>query len=220
MGTTTDDLIEFITRGHSVPQSGSAFGLFLDDLLAQFGWNNGKHSRAITIEERRFVFEATKMYADLVGCSHPFTDILSPVYEAMVVRPHQKALGQHLTPPAVTDLLTNLTFTNTFDVYGEGPIHIHEPAVGAGGLPLSVCRRALEQGIPVQRLHFALNDIDIQCVKMTTIQFLANGLLHQQLPGGLNITHGDIVKMGLRPFLTFPVPSEVKSPATNCRACA
>lgn len=81
-----------------------------------------------------------------------------------------KGNGQFFTPFNVS-MMTAQTIINTNDLPDTGHIRLHEPACGAGGMVIAVCKLLMERGFDYQRrLDVVAQDLDWRAVYMTYLQ--------------------------------------------------
>ena len=146
------------------------FSLFLDDLLTNFGFNNGRHYRAVTEKERSALFELGQLYAQAV-IDHPYCDVLGRVYEEVASRGQKQSLAQYFSPMTIADAMSKITLHDAVqqiknsdkDVFSVG-----EPSSGSGVMMLSILKE-LKANNPelINKVELTLVDLDICCVKMS-----------------------------------------------------
>jgi hypothetical protein len=129
------------------------------------------------------VVNATRVYLALVLESPAFTDVLCEAHAHLLARGDGDGLGQYFTPPDVADLAAVLAVDQVAryppkKAPGE-PFRIHEPACGAGSLLLGHLR-SMPRGWLLPEVVIEAIDIDPMCCAMTTLQFVANSLLHNK----------------------------------------
>lgn len=112
--------------------------------------------------------ELVFFYMDAVKKSEPFTDFLSHLLIG------NKALGQFPTPPHIAQLLAQLVDQD------EQPGHIADPSgCGAGSLMLGYLYTHSHNKDFLSQTEITLTDLDLNMVKMATLQIMMNICLHQ-----------------------------------------
>lgn len=114
-------------------------------------------------------------FAKLLGClvsaldDEP-RDILGPLYMELEIA--NKDAGQFFTPPELSDLMAQLTFTDQLAKLDDQPfITASEPACGAGGMILSLIKLLIEAGHnPAEKIWVQAIDMDRMAALMCYIQ--------------------------------------------------
>lgn len=96
------------------------------------------------------------------GTKHATADVLSALYESVVIGGEKEAYAQYHTPVCVCDLMSSLA-------RHEAPKRLYEPCCGSGKLLLSLCEKY--PGIPALG-----EDIDRLSALMATVNLLINGI--------------------------------------------
>lgn len=114
-------------------------------------------------------------FSKLLGClvtalDEDPRDILGPLYMELEIA--NKDAGQFFTPPEVSDLMANLTFSDELTKLEDQPfITASEPACGAGGMILSLVKVLIEAGHnPSQKIWVQAIDVDRMAALMCYIQ--------------------------------------------------
>ena len=128
-------------------------------------------------------------YIALMMHSEPFTDVLGMLYDEHL----GQVLGQFLTPPDVADVLAAIT-------YGLNPItddfNLTDPCgCGAGSLLLGSLRYIYnthgKEGI--SKTHVMAVDLDVNMVRMATVQIVLNSILHNTPLASFKISRGNAI---------------------------
>lgn len=141
-------------------------------------------AREASAKEGEAIVEATRAYMTVVAEAAPFTDVLCEVHAHLLARGDGDGLGQYFTPWDLADLTAVLArdhfVHHPLKLKPGEPFAIHEPACGAGGLVLAQLRD-LPAGVSSREVAIEAIDLDPTCCAMTTLQLVANSLLHGKL---------------------------------------
>jgi type I restriction-modification system DNA methylase subunit len=93
--------------------------------------------------------------------------------------------GQFFTPPEVSRMMADMTFTGAADVINaKGYITVSEPAAGAGGMLIEAANALQRQGFdPRMTMYFQATDIDRTCFNMAYFQLSTLGLCGDVIHG-------------------------------------
>lgn len=134
--------------------------------------------------ESEAVLNATRAYMTLVLESPPFTDVLCGAHAHLLARGDGDGLGQYFIPWDFADLTATLVRNHLvhhpLKREPGAPFTIQEPACGAGGLILGLLRD-LPPHVSSREVLIEAIDLDPLCCAMTTLQLVANSLLHGKL---------------------------------------
>jgi hypothetical protein len=183
-------------------------------------------SQAILQEElSALVYEHSKLvkpyllYLDLVRDSEPFTDVLSGLYEEILLEGKGgDGLGQFMTPSDLSKMLSKLIFNEEEVRAINSPKLISEPCCGAGALALSPLHRVWS--IDPSKLKFmnlVLNDIDGLAVRAAVLQIVASLTIHSLEMGEIQVYCANLITEYMKPgkhFLSI-VPAHIGSVKVN-----
>lgn len=120
------------------------------------------------------------------------TDILGVVFSTL--RLNSKSQCQEFTPSSITNLMTNLVYSDINKIIDEKRLDFYEPSCGSGVMIIATADFLHKHGLNYQKiLHVIAQDIDLRCIYMTYIQCSLLGIQAE-------IVHGDVI--------TNPYPSE------------
>lgn len=180
------------------------FNWMIDDCLAGFG---KKIKTPWTEEQNKHLFELGKYYAEAV-IKQPYHDVLGAVYQELSSNYGKKALGQYFTPFSVASMMSKISYTS--DLFEDKPVvRICEPCGGSGVMVLAFLNTLVEEGPELpRRLSITCVDLDMVCVKMCTLQIMANNLIHQTQLGELITLRGNTLgdPKGLDSFYHVSTP--------------
>ena len=155
-----------------------------------------------------------KLYLEQVASAEPFTDVLSGLYEEILLEGKGgDGLGQFLTPIDLSRMLSKLIFNEDEIRAINSPILFQEPCCGAGALALSPLHRVWS--IDPSKLKFmnlVLNDIDGLAVRASVLQIMASLTIHSLEMGGIKVYCANLITEWMNPekhFLSiFPAPKD------------
>lgn len=190
---------------------GSPLTMFVDDCLAPFGFPLEYEQ---TEQQREVLFELGALYADFVR-HNPYDDFFVSIHPQMTGKWHQSSLGQFFTPPSVCSVMADMMLGSKEKIQAtieeKGGFSISDPCVGAGGLPLAACRTLMGMDL-LEKASFDCIDLDISCVRMALLQFVANKLIGHPAPEEFIIHHGNALKLDYKPYAGWVSPKrEVES---------
>lgn len=108
-----------------------------------------------------------KMVQTVTYYSEKFCDVLGDIFMEYISHRHN---GQSFTPQHVSDLMAGVTCANIRP--GQS---VYDPTCGSGRMLLSVVK-SLSRTNPNDRTFCYGSDIDLMCVKMTTVNMLMNSI--------------------------------------------
>jgi len=163
------------------------FEMILDDCLAGFGV---RLEKAWEPEVEKHLFKLGGLYADAV-INAPFSDLLGGVYQELSSQFNRKGMGQYFTPESVATLKAKMVFSS--DDFEKKPVVTFcEPTVGSGVLALAFMAVTHEENPHyLEKLSMTMIDLDRMCVKMATLQVMANNLVHSRKLGEIRAYHGN-----------------------------
>lgn len=126
------------------------------------------------------VEKAVITYMNMVKESEPFTDILSMLHEEILLTGKRgERLGQFLTPPDLSNLVSELLMTDD-DIRSMDTVKVlSEPCCGSGSMILApLARIAKVDRSKVRFMRVMLNDIDTLMSKAATLQVVASSMMH------------------------------------------
>lgn len=172
--------------------SGAArlFSDFADDMIRVF---NGTPLDALRPE----VLKAVELYGKAMQADEPFADILGNVYMAIASRGGKSMLGQFFTPGEVAEMNARMLGLTGSGLNPTRLTMIGDPACGSGALLLAVARVVLEDSGPatLNRIFLDGTDLDRICARLAAVQIVANVNLHRFDLGGVEIRHGDTLRV-------------------------
>ena len=118
-----------------------------------------------------------EMFMQAVKDSEPFTDLIGMLYDINIKG--NKNLAQFLTPPKVAFGCAKILMSSTGPI--TEPVKVGDNAgCGAGGLILGLLRATLNMcgKDSIKNMDVVAVDIDINMVKMTTVQVVLNSVFH------------------------------------------
>lgn len=217
-----------IDKGWHIVGSGGAFSLVLDDLMCCVTNNRMKHHRALSEKERDWLFGVGRMIGQAFESLPPFTDLLGPIYMDVSGRGHKSAMGQYFTPQTVCDCMASIAMHDAWrsiidkaidsTCRGRELTGINEPCCGSGAMLLAGAKHITQELGDVDWLKHVYingNDLDITCVKMTSIQLMAQAWLHNVEYGLLEITHGDALTWNVKPYLSVGRDLNIGTPVVS-----
>lgn len=129
-------------------------------------------------EVMQWICDAANSYDAAVKAHLPFEDLLSPLFALSV---GSEDLGQCFTPKDLTSLVAELynDHVSRHPRRNTEQISVHDPAIGAGSLPLSYFQsQVVERGqMALAGARLAAFDIDPLCIAMASLQILASANL-------------------------------------------
>jgi len=125
--------------------------------------------------------KAFQAYLDVVRESPPFTDVLSLLYEEILLSGKGgDGLGQFFTPSDMAYAVSVLTFDTQELLDTHKPLRLSEPCCGSGSLILGPLRRVYEVNpAKLENITVVMNDIDALAVKAALLQVLASCFVHK-----------------------------------------
>lgn len=133
--------------------------------------------------------ELCEDFIALIKHSEPFSDTVGMLYDEHL----GQALGQFLTPPDVADVLAAIALVGAdFNQVR----HITDPCgCGAGSLLLATlrCIYNTHGKEALSMVHLDAVDLDINMVRMATVQIVMHSILHQIPLGSLKIHHANTI---------------------------
>lgn len=133
--------------------------------------------------------------------------------------------GQFFTPPAVSRLMAEMTFTGMEEhIRAKGYVTVDEPAAGAGGMLIEAAGAIERLGFdPRMAMYFRATDIDRTCFNMAYFQLSTLGLCGEVIHGNaLSMEEWErratpqmkLVEVGLTPLRAPepPTPSDSTPP--------
>lgn len=164
----------------------------IDDCLGSFGIPIIDEPPQDIVSE---LFDLSGLFAKCV-IEDPFSDILGSLYMEISSKWSQKGMGQYFTPPEVAKMMAMIQdpVTGLKRARDAGYVYAAcEPTAGSGVMLLAMIDTIMQDDEGVELLSWlSLTgiDIDLLCVKMTTLQILANAMLHDSSVGELAMYHG------------------------------
>ena len=101
-------------------------------------------------------------YIQLNVYQTPYSDLLGQYFTEHITRGHN---GQYFTPDSVASLMARITSADEPQTHKR----IYDPACGSGRLILEFAKAAPDN-------YFFANDVSMSCAKMTSLNFMFNGL--------------------------------------------
>jgi len=140
-----------------------------------------------------------RLYREAVKACPPWADVLCAVHARVLAAKGGEGLGQFFTPEDAARLCGKLavSYMKRHRICATGPITIHEPTVGAGGLLLA---QMSALGKDAHRCVIDAWDIDPLCCAMTALQFVANAVEHGQTIAALVVREGDVLTLKHKTF--------------------
>lgn len=185
---------------HLVP-NGDPFNWLLDEMLATLGNLKKKPSEHDFFNERRgnWLKDASSILRQIYLLSDPFSDPLGELYESLAAY-NRKSFGQYFTPFNICIMLDRITgvtpdVINRNAAQHQGPLLLNDPAGGSGRCMLAPCKRLyhIDPSL-LTKIGVYINDIDITCVKMMTVNFFSAFTFHNVELGKLAIFHGNTLQ--------------------------
>jgi hypothetical protein len=148
-------------------------------------------------------------------------DFLGAAYMGLEIS--NASSGQFFTPPTVSRMMADITFTGLEDhVKEKGYVTVDEPAAGGGGMLIEAAN-AIERldFDPRTTMYFRAMDIDRTCFNMAYFQLSTLGLCGEVVHGNaLSLEEWDrratpqlkIVDAGLSPFRVLQSPETPAAP--------
>lgn len=108
---------------------------------------------------------------------HPYTDIIGPAYELFEGRGNKARTGSFYTPDSLSALVARLTLAGGLTWPERGPLVIHEPAGGSGGMLLRLVEYLRDHlGAPPQSFRVQTWDINRLACDMAYINLTLHGV--------------------------------------------
>lgn len=163
--------------------------MMLKDCMASFGIRLKEHEYW-TEEQTAHLFALGQQYAQCVQ-ANPFGDVLGHVYQELVSSYGKKMLGQFFTPASIARMTAEINYSpELFE--NQETVRFLEPTVGSSVMPLQFMSTVHNDNPEyLRKLSITGVDLDIVCVQMSTLQLLANNLIHQLNLGEIAVFHGD-----------------------------
>lgn len=140
-------------------------------------------------EAHEIMKELCQDFIALIKCSEPFSDTVGMLYDEYL----GQVLGQFLTPPDVAYTLAAISLVGA-DFSQERSIA--DPCgCGAGSLLLGTLRCIYETHgkEAVANVHIEAVDLDINMVRMTTVQIVMHSILHQIPLASFKVHHANTI---------------------------
>lgn len=124
--------------------------------------------------------KAIQIYLDVVRESPPFTDVLSLLYEEILLNGKGgEALGKFYSPPNLSYKCSKFTFDMQDILDTDKPLTFGEFCCGSGSLILGSLRRVYEVNpAKLENITVVMNDIDALAVKAAYLQVIASCFVH------------------------------------------
>lgn len=168
------------------------FSWLLDDVLADL--TGQRKSQPPPVEAIPDLRTLAGVYARCVHDAPPFTDILGPLYMDLVSRHQRQDRGLFFTPPEVARLTAKMQLADFLSPPPDGRLYrVYELAAGSGTLLLASAEAITERDgmTALRQWSFTAVDLATDCARMTAVQLLANGLIHQATLGELLVFQGN-----------------------------
>ena len=170
--------------GYGAPQW---FEWMIDDCLASMG---KRLSQPWSDDQNSLLFDLGGLYAQTV-IENPFSDVLGAIYQELASGYGKKRMGQYFTPDSIAECMAMMQLDKA-DLDAKKIITVCEPCVGSGTMLLAFFRVALSYGSHyLQKISVTGIDLDQLCVKIATLQILANNLLHNGNLGEIVMLRGN-----------------------------
>lgn len=143
------------------------------------------------------IIKAFELYGQAVQADEPFADVLGSVYMAIASRGGRSMLGQFFSPSPLADLKARMLGLSHDTLNPNDLTRIGDPACGSGALLLAVARIVLQDLGPaaLNRIHLDGTDLDSICARVAAVQIVSNVNLHRFDLGGVEIRHGDSLRL-------------------------
>lgn len=147
------------------------------DFYASEAWKADLHGKIDT----HALADAVMLYTELVASSEPFSDVLSSVYEEILLDGRSgDGKAQFFTPndlsKAIAQLLLPMGEINAWNVIKR----IGDDTCGSGSLPLGGLNRIYKVNrSKLKYVALFLNDVDELACKATALQILSNIVIHR-----------------------------------------
>jgi type I restriction-modification system DNA methylase subunit len=139
---------------------------------------------AIKRYDKAEVQQIVTLYATAsLGMMENQTDFLGAAFMNLEIGNEHR--GQFFTPPHVSRMMADMTFTGMEDYIREkGYITVDEPAAGAGGMLIEAANALQRQGFdPRMTMYFRATDVDRACFNMAYFQLSTLGLCGEVIHG-------------------------------------
>lgn len=163
------------------------FGWMLDDCLAGFG---KRLEKPWSDQQTKHLFELGGLYADTVF-KNAYKDVLGGVYQELSSNYGRKALAQYFSPYAIASCMAKISYNA--DIFEKNKVvRVAEPAAGSGVMVLAFVGNLVDENPGyLEKVSLCCVDLDLTCVKMSTLQIMANNFIHAPKLGELLCLRGN-----------------------------
>lgn len=122
----------------------------------------------------KYTKEETEVFASIIGklqlkfLENGIDDYLGKIY--MGLNFGDKSRSQVFTPFHVSKMMAEMSFGDIDTLKKEGVITVNDCCVGGGAMPLAAASVFVDHDIPIDRMFFVGQDIDINCCYMAYVQ--------------------------------------------------
>ena len=163
--------------------------MMVTDCMASFGKRLAP-DQLWTEAETKSLFALGQQYAECVSVQ-PFEDVLGNIYQELASQYGKKLLGQYFTPAPVAQMLAKLQHQPAI-FERQATVSASDPAVGSGVMLLQFLNVIAEDNPNhLERVFIHGIDLDRVCVRIATLQVLANNFFHQLNLRKLEMWHGN-----------------------------
>lgn len=128
------------------------------------------------------LFNSSLLYFDLVKENVPFEDVLTELYEELVLtNKHGNGLAQYFTPPDISNFLAEISSADLVaNASLRTPKLIDDPCCGSASLVIAPLKHAYaRKPEALAYINVVINDIDAKALKAACLQIFANMTTHK-----------------------------------------
>lgn len=161
------------------------------------------------------LFNSSLLYFDLVKENVPFEDILTELYEELVLtNKHGNGLAQFFTPQDYSNLMAELYSQDlATEATLRTPMRLGDPCAGSASLVIAPLKHVYDcKPEALAYINVFINDIDTKALKAACLQIFANMTTHRIEIYSVEAFHANIITQYKTPgYLFLDYQSKLKS---------
>lgn len=161
------------------------------------------------------LFNSSLLYFDLVKENVPFEDVLTELYEELVLtNKHGNGLAQYFTPPDISNFLAEISSADLVaNASLRTPMLIDDPCCGSASLVIAPLKHAYaRKPEALAYINVVINDIDAKALKAACLQIFANMTTHKIELYSVEAYNANIITQYKKPgYLFLDYQSKLKS---------
>lgn len=181
------------------------------DFYASEAWQADLHTEIDTHALR----DAVMLYSKVVGASEPFTDVLTSIYEEILLDGRNgDGKGQFLSPWDLSLGGAEILLTESDIKSWDAVKKIGDDSCGSGSLPFGVLNRIYKlDKSKLKYVNLFLNDVDELACKAAALQMLSGLVMHRLDINGMQLHNCNVITEWTKPdtiMLGFKKPEPVR----------